>query len=153
MMARILIVDDSYLMRQSIRKMVERMGHTVAGETDDGKFLINKYIQLSPDLITLDIVMVEKNGLTALKELKEEHPEAKVIMVSSVSQRIKVLTALKYGADHFILKPLDEEKLGKVINEVLCIPPEEGSEKLTVECKRGLPEKPSEQSSVKNINE
>ena len=118
-MANILIVDDSFLMRKSIQKIVERMGHTVIGETFDGKYLLNKYIQLSPDLITLDIVMVEKNGLAALKELKERYPESKVIMVSSISQRLKVLTALKYGADHFILKPIVEEKLQQVINKVL----------------------------------
>jgi two-component system chemotaxis response regulator CheY len=118
-LANILIVDDSFLIRKSIKKIVERMGHTVVGETFDGKFLMQKYIQLSPDLITLDIVMVEKNGIAALRDLKERYPSSKVIMVSSVSQKIKVLTALKLGADHFILKPIDEGKLMQVINEVL----------------------------------
>lgn len=131
-MANILIVDDSYLMRQSIKKIVERMGHTVVGETFDGKFLLQKYKQLKPDLITLDIVMIEKNGLTALKELKEEYPEAKVIMISSISQRIKVLTALKYGADHFILKPINEEKVGQVIDEVLAETISPKSKKMSV---------------------
>jgi DNA-binding NarL/FixJ family response regulator len=89
--------------------------------------------------------MIEKNGLTALKELKEKYPEAKVIMISSISQRIKVLTALKYGADHFILKPLSEEKLKQVIDEVLEETPDPQSEKLSLEEEKEMIGKQREQ--------
>jgi len=117
--ANILIVDDNYLMRKTIGRIVEEIGHTVVGELDKAKYLNKKYDELSPDLITLDIVMGEKTGLEALKELKMRFPDAKVIMVTSMGQKRKVLEALKYGADHFVLKPINEEKLKTVVNSVL----------------------------------
>ncbi len=126
--AKILIVDDNYLMRRTIERIVKEMGHKVVGELDNGKFLPHKYKELAPDLITLDIVMAEKTGLEALKELKYHYPFAKVIMVSSLAQRRKVLEALKYGADHFIVKPINEGKLKSVINRVLGIKEEAHSQ-------------------------
>lgn len=106
-------------MRKTIGRIVEEIGHTVVGELDKAKYLNKKYDELSPDLITLDIVMGEKTGLEALKELKMRFPDAKVIMVTSMGQKRKVLEALKYGADHFVLKPINEEKLKTVVNSVL----------------------------------
>lgn len=117
--AKILIVDDNYLMRRTIERIVHEMGHKVVGELDNGKHLPFKFQELIPDLITLDIVMAEKTGLEALKELKDQYPFAKVIMVTSIGQKRKVLEALKYGADHFIVKPINEDKLKSVINQVL----------------------------------
>lgn len=117
--AKILIVDDNYLMRRTIERIVHEMGHEVVGELDNGKRLAFKFRELVPDLITLDIVMAEKTGLEALKELKDEYPFAKVIMVTSMGQKRKVLEALKYGADHFVIKPIHEEKLKSVIDLVL----------------------------------
>jgi len=118
-MATFLIIDDSYLMRKNIKTVVESIGHKVVGEANDGKYLLKKYEELRPDLITLDIVMAEKNGLQALQELKTKHPEAKVVMVSSMAQRNKVLMAIKYGADHFVLKPIKHEKLIAVIKHII----------------------------------
>jgi len=117
--AKILIVDDNYLMRRTIERIVHEMGHDVVGELDNGKHLPFKFRELVPDLITLDIVMADKTGLEALRELKDQYPFAKVIMVTSIGQKRKVLEALKYGADHFIVKPINEEKLKGVINRVL----------------------------------
>ncbi|HPF17577.1 MAG TPA: response regulator [Thermotogota bacterium] len=117
--AKILIVDDNYLMRRTIERIVREMGHEVVGELDNGKHLPFKFRELIPDLITLDIVMAEKTGLEALKELKDQYPFAKVIMVTSIGQKRKVLQALKFGADHFVVKPINEEKLKSVINQVL----------------------------------
>ena len=117
--AKILIVDDNYLMRRTIERIVHEMGHQVVGELDNGKHLPFKFRELIPDLITLDIVMAEKTGLEALRELKDQYPFAKVIMVTSIGQKRKVLEALKYGADHFVVKPINEDKLKSVINHVL----------------------------------
>ena len=118
-MAKILIVDDNYLMRRTIERIVREMGHQVVGELDSGKHLPHKFKEFYPDLITLDIVMSEITGLEALRDLKSKYPFAKVIMVTSLGQKRKVLEALKYGADHFIVKPINEDKLKSVINTVL----------------------------------
>jgi len=118
-MARILIVDDTLVMRMNLKKLLEENGHTVVGEAPDGKKAIIMYEKLKPDIVTLDITMPEMNGIDALQEIKKRDDSARVVMISALSQKVKVLQALNLGAKHYIVKPFEKRIVGEVINNVL----------------------------------
>lgn len=108
-MAKVLIVDDAAFMRISIKNMLTKNGYAVAGEAENGKIGVEKFKELSPDIVTLDITMPEMNGLDALKEIIKINPAAKVIMVSAMGQEAMVRDAIMSGAKGFIVKPFKEE--------------------------------------------
>ena len=108
-MARILIVDDASFMRISIKNMLAKNGYEVVGEAENGKIGVEKYKELTPDIVTMDITMPEMNGLDALKEIVKINPEAKVVMVSAMGQEAMVRDAIMSGAKGFIVKPFKEE--------------------------------------------
>ncbi len=110
-MGRVLIVDDAAFMRSTIRMMLERNGHEVCGEAENGSVAIKRYQELMPDLVTLDITMPEMDGVRALKEIMRMAPAAKVIMVSAMGQEHLVREAVLAGAKGFIVKPFKEEAL------------------------------------------
>jgi len=117
-MKRILIVDDSAFMRRVIRNIVTKNGYDVVGEATDGLSGIEKYRKLLPDVMTMDLVMDEMNGMDALKQIIEEFPEANIIMVSSMSQDVIVRDAIVLGAKNFIHKPFDEEQVMDALNNL-----------------------------------
>jgi len=110
-MKTVLVVDDSSLMRRLIKNIVTKNGYDVIGEATNGKIGVEKYKELKPDVVTLDMVMDEMNGLEALKLIIEENPEANVIMVSSMGQDVIVRDAIVAGAKNFLLKPFDEKQV------------------------------------------
>jgi len=110
-MKTVLVVDDSSLMRRLIKNIVTKNGYKVIGEANNGLLGVEKYKELKPDIVTLDMVMDEMNGLEALKLIIEENPEAKVIMVSSMGQDVIVRDAIVSGAKNFLLKPFDEKQV------------------------------------------
>jgi two-component system, chemotaxis family, chemotaxis protein CheY len=118
-MARILVVDDTLVMRINLKKILEESGHQVVGEAPDGQKAITLYEKLKPDLVTLDITMPEMNGIDALQEIKKRDASARVIMISALSQKGKVLQALDLGAKHYIVKPFEKRVIGQVIQSVL----------------------------------
>lgn len=118
-MAKVLIVDDAAFMRLSIRTMLERNGFEVVGEAENGVIGLKKYIQLKPDIVTLDITMPEMTGLEALKEIRKHDPKAKVVMVSAMGQEDMVKKAIMSGAKTFIVKPFKEERIVETLNKVL----------------------------------
>ena len=118
-MPRILIVDDALFMRQLLRDLFEEQGWEVVGEAANGVEAVEKYHALKPDLVTMDIVMPEKNGLDALWEIVGEDPEARVIMCSALGQEQLVLQAVQYGARDFVVKPIQEERMLDVVQRVL----------------------------------
>lgn len=120
-MARIMIVDDALFMRTVIRTIVEQAGHRVVAEARDGEEACEKYALYKPDLITMDITMHGMSGLEAVKSIIAQDKAAKIIMVSAMAQKSMVIQALKYGAKHFIIKPITVEQVIKVVNEVLGI--------------------------------
>ena len=117
--ANILIVDDSAIFRGSMREILESEGHNIIGEAGNGLEAVEKYMQLRPDLITMDITMPEKNGLTALKEIIDLDPDARIIMVSSTAQKSTVSEALINGAYGFLRKPLDPKEVAEMISGVM----------------------------------
>ncbi len=116
---KILIVEDSPLMRFQLTEILEEAGYEVVGEAEDGREGIEKYSELEPDLVTMDILMPGVDGLGALTAIKKRDPDAQVVMVTTVRNRDKVLEAEKKGAEDYVVKPFEEEKVLKKISKVL----------------------------------
>ncbi|GIN19173.1 MAG TPA: response regulator [Bacillus bacterium] len=108
---KILIVDDAAFMRMTLRKMLEEFGHEVIGEAVDGNDAVEKYKELKPDLVTMDITMPNKDGITATKEIKQYDPKAKVLISSAMGQESMVKEAIIAGAVDFIVKPINPQRM------------------------------------------
>ncbi|MBD2845277.1 response regulator [Paenibacillus sp. IB182496] len=116
---RILIVDDAAFMRMMIRDILTKNGYEVVGEAQDGAQAVEKYKDLKPDLITMDITMPEMDGITALKEIKKMDGNAKVIMCSAMGQQAMVIDAIQAGAKDFIVKPFQADRVIEAIKKTL----------------------------------
>ncbi|CAM3142106.1 response regulator [Paenibacillus lupini] len=116
---RILIVDDAAFMRMMIRDILTKNGYEVVGEAQDGAQAVEKYKELKPDLITMDITMPEMDGISALKEVKKLDPNAKVIMCSAMGQQAMVIDAIQAGAKDFIVKPFQADRVIEAIKKTL----------------------------------
>ncbi|SES75390.1 two-component system, chemotaxis family, response regulator CheY [Oceanobacillus limi] len=116
---RILIVDDAAFMRMMIKDILSKNGFEVVGEAQDGAQAVELYNELTPDLVTMDITMPEKDGITALKEIKATNPEAKIIMCSAMGQQAMVIDAIQAGAKDFIVKPFQADRVIEAIQKAL----------------------------------
>lgn len=110
-MKKVLIVDDAAFMRVSIKNMLTKNGFDVVGDAENGLVAIQRYVELKPDIVTLDITMPEMDGLGALREIMKINPKANVIMVSAMGQEGMVRDAVVSGAKGFIVKPFKEDAL------------------------------------------
>lgn len=118
-MASILIVDDSIVMRKNLTAILEQAGHTIVGEASNGRQAVMQYLELQPDIVTMDISMPIMSGVEAVKKIIEQDDNAKIIMISAVNQKKMVFNAINNGAKHYIVKPIDEKKVINIINEVI----------------------------------
>ena len=118
-MARVLIADDASFMRQMIREIIEPEGHEVVGEATIGIEAVDLYNELSPDLVTMDIVMPKRSGIDAVKAILAEHPTACVVMCSALGQETLVMEALQAGARDFIVKPFKPDSVIATISKIL----------------------------------
>jgi two-component system chemotaxis response regulator CheY len=116
---RYLVVDDSVFARKNLTKMVESFGGKVAGEAGDGCTAITEYERVTPDLVLMDITMPQMEGIEAAERIIRQHPEARVVMVSSVGYQENIVAALQKGARHFVQKPVKPEVLYEVIKYVM----------------------------------
>lgn len=116
---RILIVDDAAFMRMMIKDILTKNGYEVVGEAADGAEAVEKYKELQPDLVTMDITMPEMDGITALKEIKAVEPNAVVIMCSAMGQQAMVIDAIQAGAKDFIVKPFQADRVIEAIQKAL----------------------------------
>ncbi|WP_256761362.1 response regulator [Cohnella sp. WQ 127256] len=116
---RILIVDDAAFMRMMIRDILTKNGYEVVGEAQDGAQAIEKYKELNPDLITMDITMPEMDGITALKEIRKLDTNVKVIMCSAMGQQAMVIDAIQAGAKDFIVKPFQADRVIEAIKKTM----------------------------------
>ena len=115
----ILVVDDAQFMRTTMRGMFNENGIEVVGEAENGLEAIEKYKELNPKVVTMDITMPEMNGIEATKEIIKFDPTAKIIVCSAMGQEAMVIEAIKAGAKAFVVKPFNEKKLIDEINNYL----------------------------------
>ena len=115
---KILITDDAIFMRGILKKIIKDTPHEVIGEASNGLECIEKYKELQPDLVIVDITMPEMDGLQALKELKKIDKSVKVIMCSAMGQQMMVMEAIQSGALDFIVKPFQPDRIIDAIHRV-----------------------------------
>ena len=118
-MASILIVDDSRTSRKILKGILESEGYEVVGEATNGQEGYERYAELKPDVVTMDITMPVLDGIEALKKIKGEYPDAKVVMVTAAGQKTKMVEAVQNGANEFVSKPFEAEQLKKIIDKVI----------------------------------
>jgi two-component system chemotaxis response regulator CheY len=118
-MARVLVVDDAAFMRKMLSDVLAKAGHEVIGEGANGNDAVSRYQELRPDIMTLDITMPEKDGLTALREILSAEPAARIVMCSALGQESKVLEAIKSGAKDFVVKPFQPDRVVDAIAKAL----------------------------------
>ncbi|MFA9373227.1 MAG: response regulator [Poseidonibacter sp.] len=117
-MLKVLIVDDSLIIRKKITKIIENLGHEVVYAAKNGVEAIESYNIKKPDLVTMDITMPDMDGITAVKKIIENDKDAKIIMVTSHGQEDMVIKSIQSGAMGYILKPISDDKLAQSIGEV-----------------------------------
>lgn len=118
-MAKVLIVDDSIVMRKNLAAILRQGGHSIIGEASNGRQAVSQYFDLVPDIITMDISMPIMGGVEAVKQIIKLDKDANIIMISAVNQKKMVFNAINNGAKHYIVKPLDPKKLLCIIDEVM----------------------------------
>ena len=116
---RYLIVDDSVFARKNLARMIETFGGQVIGEAGDGISAISEYARLTPDIVLMDITMPQMEGIEAVERIVQQHPDARIVMVSSVGYQDNILAALQKGARHFVQKPVKPDALYEIIRYVL----------------------------------
>ncbi|MGB8875026.1 MAG: response regulator [Solirubrobacteraceae bacterium] len=119
MMARVLVVDDAAFMRKVVSDALASGGHEVVGEAGNGTEAVQRYQELSPELVTLDITMPEKDGLEALREIISIDPGARVLMCSALGQEAKVIESIQKGAKDFVVKPFQPAQLLEAVGKAL----------------------------------
>ena len=119
MAKNILICDDAAFMRMMIKDILTKNGYTVAGEAENGAKAVEKYTELKPDLVLMDITMPEMDGIQALKKIRELDPKASVIMCSAMGQQAMVIESLQSGAKDFIVKPFQADRVLEAVRKVV----------------------------------
>ena len=119
-MARnVLVCDDAAFMRMMIKDILTKNGYNIAGEAENGVKAIEKYNELKPDLVLMDITMPEMDGIQALKKIKEADAKATVIMCSAMGQQTMVIESIQAGARDFIVKPFQADRVLEAVKKVI----------------------------------
>ena len=111
MAKNILIGEDAACMRMMIKDILTKNGYNVVGEAENGVKAVEKYNELKPDLVLMDITMPEMDGLQALKAIKAADSSAMVIMCSAMGQQAMVIESIQSGAKDFIVKPFQQDRV------------------------------------------
>lgn len=118
-MATILIVDDAMFMRTVLKKMVADEGFEVVAEGANGDEAIKLAKEFQPDVVTLDITMPERDGISAIEDILKVSPNSKIVMCSAMGQQTMVVDAIKKGARDFIVKPFEKDRVIQSIKNVI----------------------------------
>lgn len=119
MAKNILICDDAAFMRMMIKDILTKNGYNVVGEAENGAKAVEKYNELKPDLVLMDITMPEMDGIQALKKIKEGDAAATVIMCSAMGQQAMVIESIQSGAKDFIVKPFQADRVLEAVKKVI----------------------------------
>jgi len=116
---KILIVDDATFIRTLVKDILVPKGFEIAGEATNGNEAMAKYEELSPDLVTMDITMKEKDGLEAARDILLKHPDARIIMVTALGNEKMLVDSIKLGVKDFIVKPFKPERILSAVKKAL----------------------------------
>lgn len=119
MAKNIMICDDAAFMRMMIKDILTKNGYNVAAEAENGAKAVEKYTEVKPDLVLMDITMPELDGLQALKKIKELDPGATVIMCSAMGQQAMVIESIQSGAKDFIVKPFQADRVLEAVKKAV----------------------------------
>lgn len=115
----VLVCDDAIFMRAMISDILKQAGFEVVGEAESGAEAVEKYRELRPDLVTMDIVMPDMGGIDAVRAIMAEFPDAKILMCSAMGQQTLVVEAVQAGARDFIVKPFQPSRVLEAVQRVL----------------------------------
>lgn len=118
-MARFLVVDDAEYMRRLIGVMLHKLEHEVVGEASSGPEAIKLYATLHPDVVIMDVLMPNVDGIKALQEIRTADPKARVLMCSASEQSHHVEGSASYGASGYLVKPFTVTDLSEAIKRIL----------------------------------
>ena len=116
---RVLVCDDAIFMRTMISDILSGAGYDVVGEAESGVQAIERYRELRPDLVTMDIVMPDMGGIDAVREIVKGDPNAKILMCSAMGQQALVVEAIQAGAKDFVVKPFQPSRVLEAVQRVL----------------------------------
>ena len=119
MAKKILLVDDAAFMRKMIKDTLTKNGYTEVFEAVDGADAVEKYAEIAPDLVFMDITMPNMDGLEALKAIRAKDGSANVVMCSAMGQESMVMDAVRSGAKDFIVKPFKPDRVLKTVSTIL----------------------------------
>lgn len=117
-MKTVLVVDDMAFMRLALTQMLERNDYKVVGEAENGEEAVQKYLEYTPDIVTMDITMPKMTGIEATKAILKQDSKAKIVIVSAMGQESFVKEAILSGAKYFVVKPFKEDKVITTLNKV-----------------------------------
>ena len=119
MSKKILIVDDAAFMRMMIKDILTKNGFIVAGEAENGIKAVEKYKELRPDLVIMDITMPDMDGIQAVREIKKIDPGAKIVMCSDMGQQAIVIESIQAGAREFVVKPFPADRVIEAVKKAI----------------------------------
>ena len=119
MSKRIIIVDDAPIIRSMLKDILVQAGYEVVAECNNGKEAVDVFRDLKPDLMTMDIVMPEKDGIEAIREILNIDGKAKIVMVTAVDQRVSLMKAIRAGAVDYIIKPFESDRVLSAVRAAL----------------------------------
>lgn len=118
-MARVMIADDSDAIRLVFQDILTIGSHEIVAEATNGEEAVQKFVEVNPDILLLDLAMPKKDGLTVVKEVMAARPNAKIILITASDNQNVINQCIKEGASAFISKPFDFDHVLKLISEVL----------------------------------
>jgi two-component system chemotaxis response regulator CheY len=115
----VLVCDDAIFMRTMITDILSQAGYDIVGEAESGAQAVQRYRDLRPDLVTMDIVMPDMGGIEAVREIVKHDPDAKILMCSAMGQQALVVEAIQAGAKDFVVKPFQPSRVLEAVQRVL----------------------------------
>ena len=116
---KVLVVDDAAFMRMMLKDILGKNGFEIIGEAENGKVAVDRFRELKPDLVTMDITMPELDGISAVKMIKQVDKNARIVMCSAMGQQAMVIDAIQAGARDFIVKPFQPERVIEAVQKAL----------------------------------